>query len=74
MDSASTGMMNSSGTMKGNTLTTTAMVADPMTGKMSKITNKVVVADNDHHTMEMWGSDPTGKNYKMMEITYIRKK
>jgi hypothetical protein len=74
MDSASTGMMMSTGTMTGNTMTTTATVADPMTGKMTKITDKVVVADNDHHMMEMWGPDPTGKNYKMMEITYIRKK
>lgn len=74
MDSASTGMMMSTGGMTGNTMTTTAMVADPMTGKMTKITDKVVVADNDHHTMEMWGPGPTGKNYKMMEITYIRKK
>jgi hypothetical protein len=24
--------------------------------------------------MEMWGPDPSGKNYKMMEITYARKK
>jgi Protein of unknown function (DUF1579) len=74
MDSASTGMMMSTGGMTGNTMTTTAMVADPMTGKMCKITDKVVVTDNDHHMMEMWGPDPTGKNYKMMEITYIRKK
>ena len=37
------------------------------------ITSAVVV-DNDHHMMEMWGPDPTGKNYKMMEITYTRKK
>jgi hypothetical protein len=74
MDSASTGMMMSTGGMTGNTMTTTAMVADPMTGKMCKITDKVVVADNDHHMMEMWGPDPTGKNYKMMEITYTRKK
>ena len=74
MDSASTGIMNSTGSMTGNVMKTSAMVADPMTGKMCKITSKVTVADNDHHTMEMWGPDPTGKNYKMMVIEYTRKK
>jgi hypothetical protein len=74
MDSASTGIMTSAGTMTGNVMKTSATVADPMTGKMCKITSKVTVADNDHHTMEMWGPDPTGKNYKMMVIEYTRKK
>ena len=74
MDSMSTGMMTSTGTMTGNVIKTSGMVADPMTGKMCKITSKVTVPDNDHHTMEMWGPDPTGKNYKMMEIEYTRKK
>jgi hypothetical protein len=74
MDSASTGVMTSTGTMAGNVMKTSATVADPMTGKMCKITSKVTVADNDHHTMEMWGPDPTGKNYKMMVIEYTRKK
>ena len=74
MDSSSTGIMNSAGTMTGNVMKTSATVADPMTGKMCKITSKVTVADNDHHTMEMWGPDPTGKNYKMMVIEYTRKK
>lgn len=74
MDSASTGMMTSTGTMAGNVMKTSATVPDPMTGKMSKITSKVTVADNDHHTMEMWGPAPNGKNYKMMEIEYTRKK
>jgi hypothetical protein len=50
------------------------MMNDPMTGKLCKITEKVTVTDNDHHMMEMWGPDPSGKNYKMMEITYVRKK
>ena len=34
----------------------------------------VTVADNDHHTMEMWGQGPDGKPVKMMEIQYTRKK
>jgi hypothetical protein len=76
MDSMGTAMMNSTGKAdaSGKVLTYTAMVNDPMTGKLCKITEKVTVADNDHHMMEMWGPDPSGKNYKMMEITYVRKK
>jgi hypothetical protein len=76
MDSMGTAMMNSTGKVdaSGKVMTYTAMMNDPMTGKLCKITEKVTVADNDHHTMEMWGPDPSGKNYKMMEITYIRKK
>ena len=76
MDSMGTAMMNSTGKMdaSGKVMTYTAMMNDPMTGKLCKITEKVTVTDNDHHMMEMWGPDPSGKNYKMMEITYTRKK
>jgi hypothetical protein len=76
MDSASTAMMNMAGKAdaEGKVMTFTGTMNDPMTGKASKLTSKVTVADNDHHTMEMWGPDPSGKVYKMMEITYVRKK
>jgi hypothetical protein len=76
MDSMGTAMMNSTGKVdaSGKVMTYTAMMNDPVTGKLCKITEKVTVADNDHHMMEMWGPDPSGKNYKMMEITYVRKK
>jgi Protein of unknown function (DUF1579) len=74
MDTASTGMMNSTGTMTGNVMKTTSSMADPMSGKVMKFTSKLTVADNDHHTMEMWGPGPDGKVYKMMEIQYTRKK
>jgi len=76
MDSASTAMMNTTGKSDaaGKVMTFTGTMIDPMTGKACKLTEKVTVADNDHHMMEMWGPDPTGKNYKMMEINYTRKK
>ena len=73
MDTMSTGVMTSKGTMAGNAMTATASMSDPMTGKTSNATMKVTMTDNDHHTMEMWGPGPNGKNYKMMEITYTRK-
>ena len=74
MDTASTGVMTSTGAMAGNVMTATATMSDPMTGKTSNATMKTTVTDKDHHTMEMWGPGPDGKNYRMMEITYTRKK
>ena len=76
MDTAATGVMSMTGKWDatGKVMTFTGSMVDPMTNKPAKFTEKVTVADMDHHTFEMWGPDPTGKNYKMMEITYTRKK
>ncbi len=49
-------------------------MADPMTGKVMPIEEKIVVVDKDHHMMEMWGPGPDGKMFKSMEIHYTRKK
>jgi hypothetical protein len=73
MDTASTGVMTSTGSMAGNTMTSTATMSDPTTGKMARTTMKMTVTDKDHHIMEMWGPGPDGKKYRMMEITYTRK-
>jgi Protein of unknown function (DUF1579) len=73
MDTASTGMMVSKGTMSGNVMTTSSTMADPTTGKMTTMKMKTTVADKDHYTMEMWGPGPDGKEHKMMEINYTRK-
>ena len=74
MDTAGTGVMISKGTMAGKVMTSTATMPDPMTGKMATATMTTTVADNDHHSMEMWGPGPDGKKYKMMQIDYTRKK
>ena len=76
MDNMSTGVMMSTGAMGGDgkTWNFTATMPDPMTGKDSTVEEKIVVVDADHHTMEMWGPAPDGRNYKMMEIAYSRKK
>ena len=73
MDSMSTGMMLATGSANGNTWSYSGTAADPMTGKDATMNIKVVVKDADHHTMEMWGPAPDGKNYRMMEIAYSRK-
>jgi hypothetical protein len=76
MDSMSTSMMISSGKEDagGKSFTFTSTMEDPMTGKSSPVKEKVTVVDDDHHTLEMWGAGPDGKMFKMMEITYTRKK
>jgi hypothetical protein len=74
MDNMSTSIMVTKGSMEGNTMTSSGTMDDPMSGKAQVVNNKVTIADNDHHTMEMWGSGPDGKAFKMMEISYSRKK
>lgn len=75
MDSMSTGMMLSSGSMDGaNSWKFTGTMGDPMSGKDSPVEEKVTVVDKDHHTFEMWSPGPDGKMFKVMEIKYARKK
>ena len=76
MDNMSTGMMMSTGATSdsGKSWTFTGSMADPMTGKDTKVDEKITVVDADHHTMEMWGPAPDGTVYKTMQIEYSRKK
>ncbi len=76
MDTMTTSMMVSSGksAADGKSYTFTSSMDDPMTGKPAAIKEKLTVVDDDHHTLEMWSPGPDGKSYKMMEITYSRKK
>jgi hypothetical protein len=76
IDSMGTGVMTSSGNTAdgGKSWKFAAVATDPMSGKDMTSEMRVMVADRDHHTMEMYGPGPDGKNYKMMEIVYTRKK
>jgi hypothetical protein len=74
MDNMSTAIMVTKGNMEGNAMTSSGTMDDPMTGRSQTVSNKVTIVDQDHHTMEMWGPGPDGKAYKMMEISYARKK
>jgi Protein of unknown function (DUF1579) len=76
IDNMSTGVMKVTGATSdaGKTWKYTGTNADPMTGKDMPAEERVTVADADHHTMEMHGPGPDGKMFKMMEITYTRKK
>jgi hypothetical protein len=75
MDDMSTAVMVSMGSASDDkTYEFSSTVDDPMTGKPAEVKVKTTVVDDDHHVMEMWGPAPDGKMYKMMEITYSRKK
>jgi len=74
MDTASTGMMTSSGTMSGKNMKMIATMSDPMSGKVMRSTETFTITDNDHNRMEMWDKGPDGKPVKVMQIDYTRKK
>jgi len=75
IDNMSTGMMTSVGTGgDAKTMNFKGTYADPMTGKDVTCDEKVTMVDADHMIFEMWGPGPDGKNFKMMEIAYSRKK
>jgi hypothetical protein len=75
MDNMGTGVANSTGKMDGaNHWTFTGSSPDPVTGKDAPFEQHMSMPDKDHMTFDMWGPGPDGKMYKMMEITYVRKK
>jgi len=74
IDSSTTGLMTSWSAKDGDGMTMNGTMADPLTGKDIKLTSKINFKSADEHSFEMWGPDKSGKNYKMMEIAYTRKK
>jgi Protein of unknown function (DUF1579) len=74
MDTAGTGMMWMTADKTGKTLAGSARIWDPMTQKPATVESKTTVLDNDHHTFELWGKAPNGRQIKLMEIQYTRKK
>jgi len=74
IDSMGTGTTTTIGTLSGNVFKYKGTMSDPASGKVVPYTMNITVADNDHHTMEMWGPGPDGKNMKWMEMQYTRVK
>jgi hypothetical protein len=74
IDNMGTGVMTSVGNTsdEGKTWTFKTNSTDPMTGKDMAGETRVMVTDKNHHTMEMYGPAPDGKQFKMMEIVYTR--
>ena len=77
MDSMSTSVMSSSGgdpDPSGKTWRFAAMSMDPVSGETVNLDERMTLLDNDHQIFEMYGPGPDGANFKMMELSYTRKK
>lgn len=75
IDSMGTGMMNATGSYDAETktLTETGSYTDPMAGQQTfKGVTKFI--DEDNVSYEMYISGPEGKETRVMEINYTRKK
>jgi len=75
IDTMGTGMMNATGSYDAETKTMRekGKFTDPITGEESfKGVTKFI--DNDNMTYEMYISSPGGKEFRVMEINYTRKK
>jgi hypothetical protein len=74
MDSMGTAIMFFEGTdgADGKTITQESSYDDPFKGPM-KWRSVTRILDDDTHFFEMYSSDKSGKEVKMMEITYARK-
>ena len=76
MDSAGTGMEWYTGGFdaSGKRATLTGTVANPVTGKPSPLEMRVTLDDAGNHVMEIWGEGLGATMFKMMEITYTKRK
>lgn len=72
-DSMGTGMMTSTGTCEGSRCEFTGSYNDPVTGGTQTM-RMVSEHAPDRETMAMYGPGPDGKEYKMGELVYTRRK
>lgn len=75
MDSMGTAIFFFEGTASadGKTITQETRYDDPIRGPM-KCRSVTKIVDDNTHVFEMYGTDKSGKEEKMMEITYTRKR
>lgn len=75
VDNMGTGVMFMTGTYNPKTRTTTftGICTDPMTGKEKKYRETWAIIDDNTRKMEMFDTDPSGKEYKSMEMVIKRK-
>jgi hypothetical protein len=76
MDSSGTSMFHTTGSFdaSGKILTFSGKTDDFTTGKVITMTEKMTFVSKDEVLFEIWGPDPSGKNFLMMKIDYTRKK
>ena len=73
MDSMSTAILFFKGTeLDGKIISLASSYDDPVRGPM-RWRSVTRIADENSHVFEMYGTDRTGKEEKMMEITYTRR-
>jgi hypothetical protein len=75
MDSMGTAILffEGTGSADGKTITQECRYDDPIKGPM-KWRSVTRIVDDNTHVFEMYGTDKSGKEEKMMEITYTRKR
>lgn len=76
MDTFGTSILNTAGSFdaSGKVLTSAGNMDDFTTGKVVTIREKMTIVGKDEVLFEMWGPAPDGKEFRMMEIRYTRKK
>ncbi len=76
MDSAGTSIMNTTGAFEasGKVLRSSARMDDFTTGKVMTVRESLTIVNNNEVRLDMFGPDPKGKEYRMMEIVYTRRK
>jgi len=76
MDNMGTSILSMSGNAdaSGKVLSMEGKMDDFMTGRVLAIRSTLRIVDDDHNVYEMFAPGPDGKEYKMMEIDYTRKK
>ncbi len=75
MDTMGTMMMVMTGAAdpSGKVITATSTIDDVITGKKVVVREVTRIVDANKHIFEMYGADPSGKEFKMMEAAYTRK-
>lgn len=75
IDTVSTFMQTETGDVdaSGTVWTMVGEIANPASGGRMRKRSVITLADKDHHTLEMFFEGPDGKEFKAMEITYVRK-
>jgi hypothetical protein len=76
IDNFGTSMMTTSGSFDpdGKALTTSGEIDDPTTGKKATVREKTTFVNNDEFLFEMFTPGQDGKEFRMLEIRYTRKK
>lgn len=76
MDNMGTSILSMAGTAdaSGKVLAMEGKMDDFVTGRVLAIRSTLRILDEDHNVYEMFAPGPDGKEYKMMEIDYSRKK